>query len=203
MRHIYFIMMFYSIIVITALQLTSTRAQAEEITINCDGKIYKYRKSFWSDPTVAIRNSAQWKPYCEKGEAKIYDKGVVCKADYEYTVPVNETRTHSSETVRDKEKKLRDNWKLWNKCQKKENYNLNTFKYCLMALPRDEYFSPMSEYVKKNTPIVGSPYVVKTADRLIQTEFVYVLDFYLVKLSRTIADGSTSDWSTKCELMPN
>ena len=196
--------MFYLIIFIAALQSTSTRAQAEEITINCDGKIYKYKKSFWSDPVVSIRTSAQWKSYCEEGDLQIYDKGAICTVDYEYTVPVNETRTHSPETVRDKKKELRGYWKLWNKCQKKEPPNtLNTFKYCLLALPRDEYFSPMSEYVKKNTPIVGSPYVVKTADRLIQTEFVYVLDFYLLKLSRTIADGSTSDWSAKCELMPN
>ena len=60
----------------------ATTTYAEEINIDCDGEVYKYKKSFWSDPIVSIRSSAQWKPYCEEGSLQTHDKGAECKLGY-------------------------------------------------------------------------------------------------------------------------
>ena len=88
----------------------ATETYAEEIIIDCDGEVYKYKKSFWSDPVVSVRSSAQWKPYCEQGSLQIHDKGAECELVYEYTKDVYETQIHTSKTVKNTGKELKEQW---------------------------------------------------------------------------------------------
>ena len=201
--------MFYLIIFIAALQLTSTRAQAEEITINCDGKIYKYKKSFWSDPVVSIRTAAQWKSYCEEGGLQIYDKGAECTLKHEYEKDTYKEMVHNSKTVTKAKNIMKEDWaghqrtasEMWTLWDG-EVINKDGTIRTVLGIDEIDILS-LDQYIKKYAPKIGQTYSVNTETLTIKTSRTYIIDFYLKKISRTIKDESTGDWSAKCELMPN
>ena len=163
----------------------SSQVCAEEIIIDCDGEVYKYKKSFWSDPVVSVRSSAQWKPYCEEGKLKIYDRGSECEKTYEYMKQIYEDRIQTSQMFR------------------KEKLYFKKLKSTCEKLPQGQNkFSCETELMFQDIPEVGSTFQDFIDNQVLQTEQTYIIDFYLKEISRTIEDGSNGGWSKKCELLP-
>ena len=159
----------------------TTETHAEETVIDCDGKVYKYKKSFWSDPAVSIRSSARWKPYCEEGSLQTHDKGAECKLGYEYFGPTYETRIQTSKNYK----------KLKNQFRKDSG---------ACKSPECKYLNHLHQ---ENLVPICETYQFTTGEINITTSQTYLIDFYLKEISRTIKDGSKGSWIKECELMPN
>ena len=164
----------------------ATETYAEEIILDCDGEVYKYKKSFWSDPIVSIRSSAQWKLYCGEGKLKIHDKGSECEKTYEYVKQIYEDRIQTSQMFR-----------------KQKLYYTQLKSTCEKLVQGIKKTICQSELMFQDILEVGSTFRVKTETLTITTEQTYLIDFYLKKISRTIEDSSNGGWSKKCELLPN
>ena len=180
----------------------ATQIHAEEITIKCKDQIYKYKKSFWSDPVVSIRTSGQWKQICEEGSLQIHDKGAECRLGYEYVKPIFKTMIQNTKTVNEVKSTLKKEWNYHHKPKPKRPAHLD-FGSPVYPNGRNPSDLTLNQYIDFYSPKIGETYQIKTSERTVTTSQTYIIDFYLLEMSRTIADGSHGGKSKKCDIVPN